>query len=283
MILRRRDLLLAGGALALSGRVAAECRQDRRDRRLNRLRDDCGAAADVVPPIPSGAIIALTAADISGNNMDAVASWNNTGTIADFEQGVTYAIPKLLKNSAEQAVNFDGVFDLLTSPGSAADTGFVMSTGVFDLVLCLRRNNCITVDSRRVCGNAEGQAGIAVLFNGDNDVWVLLGNGSGLINNFTTTITPALGQPMKLLIRGDGTQLRVSTDFSTFEDQAFGAAFGTGSAFYDWSIGGSNPSQTTPKTMEADIFSHYLYDRNLSVAELAAIQANLVAQVGTGI
>lgn len=283
--MKRRDLLIGGGALALAGSAEAACRTDRRDRRLARMRDDCGSSGP--PALPAGAIISLQASEISGANMADVSSWDNGGTIADFTQASAIAYPKLLVNSDERAVNFDGVFDLLTSTGSAAATGFVMSTGVFDLILCLRRTNTTVGQERRICGNCEGQAGLFVGFNTDANTdgtfWVILGNGSGLINNYRTTARAPLGEPYKILIRGDGTQLRVSEDFSTFEDQAFGAALGAGSAFYDFSVGGANPSQTTPRTLEADVFDVFLYDRNLNAAELAAVQANLVAQVGTGI
>lgn len=284
--MKRRDLLIGGGALALAGSAEAACRTDRRDRRVNRLRGDCGDSGGV-PALPSGPIIALEAADVAGANMADVTTWDNTGTIADFTQAAAISYPKLLVNSAERAVNFDGVFDLLTSAGSAAATGFVMSTGVFDLILCLRRTNTTVGQERRICGNCEGQAGLFVAFNTDANTdgtfWIILSNGVGLLTNYRSTARAPLGEPYKVLIRGDGTQLRISTNFSTFEDTAFAAALGSGDAFYDWSLGGANPSQTTPKTLEADVYAHYLYNRNLSVSELAAVQARLTAQVGAGI
>lgn len=243
------------------------------------------AAGAVTPALPTGPIIALRASDLSGSNGDLITSWTNGGTIAAFTQADGVKKPLLKKNASEQAVSFDGVFDLVTSASSAAATGFMHSTGVFDLVVVLRRTAPTTGFERRILGNCEGQQGLALLFSTtEGKYWIIMGNGSGLITNLvTTTASAPMGEPVKLLVRGDGTQVRVSADFSTFEDQAFGAALGTGDAFYDFSVGGSNPSQTTPRTLAADVYMVLLYDRNLSAGELTAVQANIVAEVGSGI
>ncbi len=240
--------------------------------------------AGISPPtIPTGSVVALHSHRVTGSNGDKISTWANSGTIADFVQATDAYKPMLLKNVNENAISFDGIFDVMTSPGSATETGFVMSTGVFDLVLALRRTNNLTAQERRICGNCEGQAGISVLLNGDGNLWVILGNGSGLISNFVTTVNVPLGEPTKILVRGDGTQIRVSTDFSTFEDQAFAAALGSGDAFYDFTVGGSNPSQTTPRTFEGDMYEVILYDRNLSGAELTQMSSYLDRYVADGI
>lgn len=245
------------------------------------------AAGSPPPTIPTGAIIALHSHQITGINGDKLTTWTNNGTIANFTQATDAAKPLLLKNSNENAVHFDGEFDIMTSTGSAATTGFVMSTGVFDLILSLRRTNSTQGQERRVVGNCEGQAGLFVGLNTEANTegtfWIILGNGSGLLINYRTTAFAPLGAPMKILIRGDGSQLRISTNFSTFEDVAFGAGLGAGSAFYDFSVGGANPSQTTPKTFEGDMYEVLLYDRNLSAGELTQVQSYLTYYVATGI
>lgn len=285
--MKRRDLIIGGGALALAGSAEAACATDRRDRRVNRMRGDCGEGVVPLPPIPSGAIIALQSGDVSGSNGDTIATWTNNGTIANFTQSAADKKPKLLVNSAERAVNFDGVFDILTSTGSAAATGFVQSTGVFDLILCFRRTSTSMGSERRICGNCEGQAGIAVLLNTslntEGTLWVILSNGGGLLTNWRTGVLAPLGEPFKVLIRGDGTKTQISTNFTSFTDNAWGAGLGAGSAFYDFSVGGSNPSQSTPLTFDGDFYDVLLYDRNLSAGELTEVQTYLTAQVGSGI
>lgn len=272
-------------ALVLALAVALGGSSNYISRNRYRMSPPSGATADAgTPTLPSGAIINLSAASISGVNGALIDTWEDTGTVADFTQATAMAQPQLLTNASEKALSFDGVFDLVTSAGSKVQTGFIHSTGVFDLIVVLRRTNVNNGTERRILGNCEGQEGISVLFNDGADegkFWVILGNGSGLITNFTpTTVSAPLGQPIKLLVRGTGTSTRVSTDFSTFETQAFLAALGTGDAFYDFSVGGSNPSQTTPKTLAADVYMVLLYNRNLTTNELADVTAVITSQVG---
>lgn len=252
------------------------------------------AAAPALPPLPAGPIVALLANNIDGSNNATLAdgalipTWKNLGspTVADFVQATEDKKPSMRKAGGEQAATFDGVFDLMTSPGSKSALSFIHNTGVFDVILVVRRTNNSITNERRLFGGSEGQAGLAVLLltaaSNEGAIWVILGNGAGLLNNFQTTIITPLGTPYKVLVRGDGTQVRVSHDFTTFQSQSFAAGLGSGDSFYDYSIGGCNPSQTTPLTFAGEVFNVLVYNRNLSPAELSQVTAFFDAQIGPG-
>jgi len=285
--------LLASATASTRGeRIDARCRSDRRISATGL----CGESATTpeLPPLPTGPIVALLANNIDGSNNTTLANgaliptWKNLGsaTVADFVQATDDQKPSMRKAGEEQASTFDGVFDLMTSPGSKTSLNFIHKTGVFDVILVVRRTNNSVSNERRLFGGCEGQAGLAVLLltpsATEGAIWIILGGGAGLITNFQTTIVTPLGTPYKVLVRGDGTQTRVSHDFSTFQSQAFAAALGTTDSFYDYSIGAANPSQTTPLTFAGEIFDVLVYDRNLSPAELTQVTTFLDAQIGPG-
>jgi len=247
---------------------------------------------DLLVSFPTGALVLLTSDNVDGSDNSTLAmagdvtAWVNEGdaAVADFEVQSVRARPYMKKSRYEKAVAFDGQFSLLRSVGSKTPLGFIHSTGVFDVVLCFRRRNTPSVLERRIFGGAEGQKGLAVLHNDDGKLWVILGNGSTNIANLvcTDTVLP-LGRPYKVLIRGTGTQLKVSHDFTTFETQAFGAALGSGDSHYDYCVGACNPSQAPPNLAEGDFQCVAVYDRNLTTDELDDVASELTSLVGSGV
>jgi lysophospholipase L1-like esterase len=269
--------------------ASAECRTDRRDRRVNRLRADCGgpsvAACTFTLSPPAGYALWQDATQIDGTACDsslstgtALASWavSDAGTIVSPFTAAGAAQPRLTKATYE--VSFDGVQNLMTSSGSKSTTKYFHAVArKFDLLISYRVRNTTNTNQRRILGNAEGQKGIVVLLTEAHKYKIIINNGTSDIVNYTTTTisAPQVGSTGNLLIRGDGTNLLLSTDLTTFpETVAFSNAGATGDAFYDFSLAGGSPTQTYDKVFEGDFRQVVAYDNvNLSAGELTTLRA----------
>lgn len=253
-------------------------------------------------------LMRLDSRNIDGNNNAGlvngarVATWKNLGNSgADFteattiaQSGVTNAKGYLKLDANEQSIGFDGAFSALASLASKTAYNFIHQTGVFDLFLVFRRRGTETlgsaVDKPRLwgCDDAFGATakGLFVGHNASGNIWVLLGGNAGVVNvNFTTSSAAfPIGTPYKVLVRGTGTQIQISHDFSTFETSNYANAFGTGDASNDYYVGACGPTSVfNQKMAQGDVFNALLYRRNLTAYELPQMNNFLQSQAGAGV
>lgn len=222
-----------------------------------------------------------------------VSAWKTEGSagLADFtavgadEPTKLRANPYMKKSATEQSVAFDGVFNQLTSVGSAGLLNFIHTTGVFDLFLVHRRR--AGGNERRLfgCSGGSGQKGIQVLqqmgaVGTDGNLQVVIGNNAGLLVTATSTLRADLGKPTLILIRGDGTRLRITKNFYYWQNTTFTGSLATGNANGDYCLGSIATSQATPNLFEGDHFIVCAYDTNLSLSNLVAWKAAAEAQLG---
>jgi lysophospholipase L1-like esterase len=179
----------------------------------------------------------------------------------------------------DKSVAFSGVYNQLVSVGSGgAPLRFIHQTGIFDAFVQLRRRNTTNGTERRVFGGSEGQAGLFLglntYSNTEGTFWIVLGNGSTLMSNYRTTIAAPLGQVYTVLVRGDGTNLKVATaPFTSFETAVFANAPGGADAGYDYAIGAISTADTVGvQFFEGDVLQTLVYPTNNSGAYLT--QAN---------
>jgi hypothetical protein len=221
---------------------------------------------------------------------DSVPSWKTQGdgSVADFTQSVPRWRPVLKKPTTAQgdvaAVSFDGVFNTLLSAGSSSALAFVHQTGVFSLVLALRRRGGTVSNPRRVFGNEIGKG--LILLHDDTDHtengWFASLTTDGGTTTLHTDLVPPLGAWSKVLIQGDGVNLSISTDFYSFLSTPITGLPGTGSAGADYSVGCANPTPaaTTAPPCDDDLGVVALYNRVLALDERLTIRADMTAQFG---
>jgi len=222
-----------------------------------------------------------------------VSAWFAEGSalLADFtpvgadEPTKLRANPYMKKSSTEQSVAFDGVFNQLTSIGSASLLNFIHTTGVFDLFLVHRRR--AGGNERRLfgCSGGSAQKGLQVLQQAgavgtDGNLSVTIGNNAGLIVSFDTTLQAELGVPTMVLIRGDGTRIRVTKNFYLWQSKTFTGSLATGDAFADYHLGSTGDAMTTPSLFEGDKFIVALYSTNFTLPNLVLWKAAAEAQLG---
>lgn len=199
----------------------------------------------------------------------------------------------------EQAVTFDGVFDVLSSGGSASAGyfDFVHNLFVFTIFALFRRRGGTRANTRSPLGNCQGQAGFNLGFDvppivdvdtslGESNIKFLVGSGAGLVINYSSAQTVKVGVPTKLMIGGDGANLYLSKDFYNFEKAAkTGALPGSPvSAFYDLSLGAANPTPATAnEPAELDWFRLLVYNRSatsFTIAERLSVKQEFDLQIG---
>lgn len=247
---------------------------------------------------PGTPALFLNANNVDGLNNELVAhgadvaSWfaEGSGACAEFlpvgatEVAKQRANPFLKLGATEKAVSFDGVFDQLVSAGSASKLNFFHTTGIFDLLIVLRRRS--GGNPRRIfgCSGGSAQKGIQVFQQDsggiDGCVSVTLGNNAGLIVSFDSELLLPLGVPKLLLVRGDGTRVRVTTDFYAWQSKTFTGAVGTGNAFADYHIGSIDDAMVTPNLYEGDQMILAAYSSNLTLAQLVAFKTAAEAEQG---
>lgn len=227
---------------------------------------------------------------------DDVSSWKVEGSAAldDFlPVGATEAVrlranPYLKKSNVETSVAFDGVYNQLTSDGSASKLNFIHTTGVFDLLFVARRR--ASGSARRIfgCSGGSGQKGLQLLqqtgaAGTDGNLEVTIGNNAGLLVSADFAIEFELAKPTFFLLRGDGTRLRLTKNFYRWENVDFTGALGTGDAYGDYGLGSALPTTLTPNLFEGDLFLMVLYSSNLTLPQLLAARAEAESQVGDGV
>lgn len=228
-----------------------------------------------------------------------VTKWVATGVnpfkIVNTTYGYTRRKPKFKSSSQEKAVAFDGVYNLLTSPGSGTALNFLHQTGVFDCLLVFRRvAPSIGSATRNILGNAGAASpsnGLLVQTLGggatEGQIRIALRSGGGLAAfiDSSTAIRPVIGAPFVLLIRGTGTELQISHDFMNFESSAISGLNGASVATEDWSVGGNFSTEgATLSCFGGDFLSSSavaIANRNWTDTELASIKADLEAELGT--
>lgn len=178
-------------------------------------------------------------------NLDPLATWSSLSAVTDFTNGTVAGNARI--NTTEGSASFSGINDFVTSVGGAASFTFMHNTGIFDaLVTVRRRGTSLAGAPRRIFGNAASNKGITVSNDEAGHFVVNLYNGSSDIAAFTTTTAVApIGVPTSVLIRGDGTNIKVSTDFVTFADtKAFTGAGPAGGSATDMAVGASGTGET---------------------------------------
>jgi hypothetical protein len=246
---------------------------------------------------PSGALFQLDACSVDAASNayrasgDALRVWKDGGASspADLITASVYERPHLKIDSAsgESSVAFDGVDDRLTFPTSASRFAAIHTMGVFDLFLGLRPRGAGT---RSLFGCMTGTStakGLAVNINADGKLVIALGNGSAeiIFSNAAFELVVPKFIPSMLLIRGDGTNLKVSQNLFDFESAAFAGALGAGDAVADYVIGASSGSQATITgsangMFQGDLFWASLYTSNLGASNLATMRSCLRSRVG---
>lgn len=194
------------------------------------------------------------------------------------------ANPYLKKSGAETCVSFDGVFNQMVSDGSAGLLNFFHTTGVFDLFIVHRRRSA--GDSRRLFGCSGGgtQKGIQILqqFGApgtDGNLSVVIGNETTDIVTATPTLTAPLGAPTLTLVRGTGTNLRVTKDFYLWQQTAFTGALASGDGYGDYCLGSVSEAMVSPNLFEGDLFILCAYSSNLTISQLLAWRAAAETQL----
>jgi hypothetical protein len=259
------------------------------------------ATLRVSPPAGWAFWLSGTNIDGAGNNGisndQPITSWSSAPatSVADFAAvaaAVTDGGQPHAVTSGENSVAFTGVYNQVVSPNSGHILNSVNSTGVFDLFLKVRRRNTTINGERRITGDSEGQAGLFVGLNaynsggpaGEGSLWVILGNGSSLLSNYRATTSLPLGQVTSVLIRGDGSNLKIATPpFSSFaETSAFVASPGGTDAGYDWAVGAINPADVVGQQFfEGDDFEELLYTGgNLNSTQLSTMASFLSSGAG---
>ncbi len=214
------------------------------------------------------------------------------GTNSTIERGS----PLLKSDDNEESVSFDGSYSILTAPGSAATLGFFHQTGVFDLLIVIRRraispeySGTPGLPKRRIFGGSDGNGNGLIIsltdsFVEDGDVGALLTGPDGIIADIATTVTTEFATPSKIMIRGTGSELKISNDFYRWQSTTYATSpGGVADAQFDYSIGGAKPLQVYPLLFEGDYVLIAAWNRNLSTAELTQIRASLEEQIGEGI
>jgi hypothetical protein len=188
--------------------------------------------------------------------------------------------------SGENCVAFDGIDDRLTFPSSDVSFAFIHTTGIFDLFVGLRMRGTAT---RSVFGNMTNTAtdkGMSLNLDGTGKPTIAIGNGAASIIFVNATFELQLPKftPSKLLIRGDGSKLYVSSNFyaEDFESAAFTGSLGSGNAARTFTIGSSSAAEApSGNTMlQSDLFFASLYNRNLNAAELLTMSQAIRSRAG---
>lgn len=226
-----------------------------------------------------------------------IATWKAEGSAgcADFQAVGTdeptrvRANPLMKKTATQLEVSFDGVFDQLVSPGSGSKLDFIHTAGVFDLLMVFRRRS--GGNGRRLfgCSGGAAQNGLQVLqqidalgppVTSDGCLSTVIGNNASTLVSFDSTFKTPLGAWCFVLIRGDGTQIRVTRDFYYWVSKAFTGALGTGHAFADYHVGSIADAMVTPNLWEGGMRILSLNSTPLTTSQLIAWKAEAERQVG---
>jgi hypothetical protein len=234
---------------------------------------------------PSGAILQLSAWNYDGANNSgkangvAVSTWVKIqGTASDFAASAESVEPHLKTASGESpAILFDGVADYITGANTQTTLSFLHETGVFDMFVVVRR---LAGSTGYPFGNTaqSTEKGFFTIFDASGNLRVLLcrGESSVFIVDKTTTLAAAVGVPTKFHIRGTGTQVRISKDFSTYQTGNYTAAVIAGAATNTFQLGGIIPSLL----VNADFYEFFVYDRNLTADEVTQMGAYILQREG---
>lgn len=219
-----------------------------------------------------------------------MATWKNRGTgVADGTQATATNQPTW-KSAANRwpAVGFDGVADRFDLVGSESSLKWVHETGVFDLVVALRGG---VNKYSAIIGNAFNVGDLGFLVERVHNIagapltfYLFLGPGVYRAHATSTYHVPAApsfepGKTAKVLFRGSGvgTRLQSSADFSTFFTSSGGGpgdvlpALPVGNATLAAQVGAAGNNYF----FNGEILDVALYDRNLSVGELATMATYL--------
>lgn len=246
-----------------------------------------------VPPAPieppSGAVLGLAAWNVDGTNNSSVTGngyatplWKNTsgGTVSDgLPQSAPY-YPHLKTSDALQpsCVTFDGIADYFHFLNSQSTLAFLHNTGVFDMFIVMRR---LQGGLRPLVGstNTTGNKGLYTAINADGQLNLVLCTAGTPIVNATSTATAAIGAPVKWHIRGTGSALRLSTDFSTYQNVPYTGSVVAGNATFPMALG-SLGTFGMLENFGGDIYEFHLYDRNLTPIELSQMQQYILEREG---
>ncbi len=242
---------------------------------------------------PATPTIFIHGGNVDGFNNDIiqhgedVPDWANEGsvttgfTVASAATNPLTRVPLMKKSDSEACVAFDGVSDVLTCSGSASSVGFIHTTGIFDLLLVLRRKGGAKDGLKQIWGN-EGKGMLVALSEYDSQnstidsgIHVYINNGSALISNLPTVIPTPVGEKMFVFIRGTGTKLRVTKDFYHWTEQTFLLPLTTGDAAADTSIGAGGVVSGTTRCFDGDVFVAGLWARNITAAEIVTLRGVL--------
>jgi hypothetical protein len=131
--------------------------------------------------------------------------------------------------------------------------------------------------------NTNTAAGLAVVVNADGTLSLALGNGAATIafkDDFELLIPRHI--PTILLVRCDGSHLKVSQNFHDFESVSFSGAPVPGDADDQYVIGASSNSQLPGSNAMflGDLFWASLYASNLNATQLATMRSCLQSRAG---
>lgn len=242
-----------------------------------------------VPDAPAGAALYLHAHDTNGSlnaglgNGSEIAAWKNKGSAADGVAPSDFYAPHLKANSAyAPLVHFDGVWDRLDFAGSAASLAFLHNTGVFDLLLVLRRH------SSGYCslfGNSGTTASKGLYLAHDEtgklNLILLRGTAGVPTVNFLAATPAPVGELKPFLIRCDGASAKLSTDLQTFgAATAFTASLAAGDATNSFQLGYVDTAGTGGFLFNGDVALLAIWPRNLSTAELADMKRLITVGFG---
>lgn len=254
--------------------------------------------ASVIASPPKGMAVWQDAANADGLGNSTVASgadlttWASLGSMANPDAGSAAFVavsangtPHAL-TSGQKAVMYDGVYDQSISAGSKTALAALNTDGqAWDIFLTFRKRNSAINGQRYLFGTAEGQKGVFVGLNdyatgGEGTFWIIIGNGVGLRANYTSTASCALGAVCSVLIRSDGTNLKLGkAPFTSLESTALSLSGVAGDSFYDLGIAAVNPADAVGvKFSDVDVLQSLVYTRNLSSNELTQTTAYLAAR-----
>lgn len=200
------------------------------------------ARATGLPPLalPSGwsYLFDASSADGVGNrtigNHSQVSTWDSQGSLGDATQATAAAQPMLRKRWIGRcgAASFDGVSDFLTVASSQADLAFLHTTGVFDVVMVLRKS---AATQGVIFGSANGatEKGFRVVLDnsaGNDRVTFYLYNGATAIFTAGLAYSIALGAWTAVEFVANGTHFGGSYTVQATAASLFANGLGVGDA-----------------------------------------------------
>lgn len=205
---------------------------------------------------------------------DLVAGWSPLGGTMYGSQGNAATYDPIRRAPAIRgltSLGYDGIADYMPIVGSSSGLAFIHQTGNFELLVVFRKDTTLR------CGLfsslvSSTDKGFDLEFSTTGALNMILTKGGGVTNGFKTSGTLfSVGQWYAVLVRGDGTNMSLSTDFSTFaagDTVAFSnLPFGTGDATGNTILGSIGPVGSPTFPFDGQIEEVVCYSSAMSTAD----------------